>query len=139
MAVVPTSSLISQQRPEVRNNFVEVPPKATLWGQVFFLSDEPVELVFKAGNSIKTLRGRIAGTRMAEYSWENSSNDTRPVIIRARALAGDRELPSGLENFRSTEQIYIAFGRRGMPEAVGDRKGSYPYEAAFIGFFLYGE
>jgi hypothetical protein len=138
VAILQTSQTSSQGKPEVANFTIDVPPKATLWGQVFFLSDEPVEVTFGAGGTIRPIRGHVDATRMAEYAWKNAGSTVKTVIVRARAMAGDRELGASV-NFVAEGHIYFGFGRRGMPEAISDRVGSYPFEAVFVGFFLYGE
>ena len=71
------------------------------------------------------------------YSWRNTTGTTKNVMVRARALAGDRELPPSKVEFISQDHLYVAFGRRGVPEKMADRHGSYPFEAVFVGFVTF--
>src|SRR5574338_1044940 len=95
LAGTPSFSVAAAQRPEVETVWVEVPPGATLWGHVYFLSDEPVELTVAAGKAVQKIRGNFRSKRVAEYSWRNSSEKNQSVGIRATGLAGDGELRAG--------------------------------------------
>jgi hypothetical protein len=90
-----------------------------------------------AGKDVQVVRGHYPAQRLKEYSWRNGSKASRRVAVRARALAGDRELPAAKVQFISQDHIYIAFGQRAMPENVADRQGSYPFEAVFLGFVTF--
>jgi hypothetical protein len=136
LAVVPATPQGSQA-PEIPNSWADVPSGATLWGLVVFTADEPVEIAVAAGKVIKTLRGRFGGQRMVEYSWRNTSRDTARVAIRARAMAGDRELAPMRVQYLSDQNIYVGFGHRSTPEKLDDRMGGYPYEAVFVGFIVF--
>jgi len=126
-----------QRAPEVPNYSADVPPGATLWGVVVFTGDEPVEMTIAAGKSIGTVRGRFGGERLKEYSWRNESGKVQQVIIRATALAGNRELHTASVEYRSDQNVYVGFGRRATPDKVDARQGGYPYDAVFVGFIVY--
>lgn len=134
---VPLVTPQTSQAPEVPNFWAEVPPGATLWGLVVFTGEDPVEMTMAAGKSIKSLRGRFGGQRLVEYSWRNASARAERVAIRARAMAGDRELPAAKVQFLSEQNIYVGFGRRSTPAKLDDRSGGYPYEALFVGFVVF--
>ena len=136
LAVIPATPQGSQA-PEIPNSWADVPSGATLWGLVVFTADEPVEITVAAGKAIKTLRGRFGGQRMVEYSWRNASRDTTRVAIRARAMAGDRELAPMRVQYLSDQNIYVGFGHRSIPEKLDERIGGYPYEAVFVGFIVF--
>ena len=127
----------AQQRPEVENIWADVPPGATLWAMAVFLSDEPVEFTVGTGKDVQTIRGHYGAQRLKEYSWRNTTKTPGRVAVRARALAGDRELPPTKVQFISQDHFYAAFGRRGFPENVADRHGAYPFEAVFLGFVTF--
>ena len=129
----------AEQRPEIENYWADVPPRATLWGLAVFLTDEPVEFTVGAGKDVQTIRGQFDAQRLKEYSWRNNTGSQQRVAVRARALAGDRELPPSKVQFISEQHVYVAFGIRGIPERASDRHGSYPYEAVFVGFVIFGE
>jgi hypothetical protein len=139
LAAIPTFNMEASQAPEVPTYYGDVPPGATLWGLVVFTADEPVEMILSAGKSIKSLKGQFGGQRLIEYSWRNNSKSLERVGIRARALAGDRELPAVKAEFLSERNLHVGFGRRGTPEKLADRKGGYPYEAVFLGFIVFGD
>lgn len=126
------------QRPEVGTYWAEVPPGATLWGLVVFAVDEPVEFTIAAGKEIKTIRGQFDVQRLKEYAWRNTSSGPARVGIRARAMAGDRELTAQLVQYLSEQNVYVGFGRRGTPDTLEDRKGVYPFYAVFVGFITFG-
>ncbi len=136
-ALAPLTVEAAQQRPEVENVWADVPPGATLWAMAVFLSDEPIELTVGAGTDVQSIRGHYAAQRLKEYSWRNTTRTSSRVAVRARALAGARELPPTKVQFISQDHLYVAFGRRGIPENVADRHGSYPFEAVFIGFVTF--
>ena len=96
-----------------------------------------MEITVAAGKATKTLRGRFGGQRMVEYSWRNTSRDTARVAIRARAMAGDRELAPMTVQYLSDQNIYVGFGHRPTPEKLDERIGGYPYEAVFVGFIVF--
>jgi hypothetical protein len=127
------------QAPEVPNYVADVPPGATLWGVAVFTADEPVEMTLVAGKSIKAIRGRFDNRRVAEYAWRNTNSRPERVLIRAKALARDRELPVTKVQFLSEQNVYVGFGRRAAPDKMADRKGGYPYDAVFVGFLLFGD
>ena len=129
----------AKQRPEVENYWADVPPGATLWALAVFLSDDPVEFTVGAGKDVQTIRGKFDAQRLKEYSWRNNTGSQQRVAVRARALAGDRELPPSKVQFISEQHVYVAFGVRGTPAKPSDRYGSYPYEAVFVGFVTFGE
>ncbi len=132
---VPTPQ--ASRAPEVPNVWAEVPPGATLWGLVVFTGEDPVEMTIAAGKAIKSIRGRFGGQRLVEYSWRNASGRAERVAIRARAMAGDRELPVAKVQFLSEQNVYVGFGRRSTPGKLNDRSGGYPYEALFVGFIVF--
>ena len=134
---MPSVSAAAHQRPEVETYWAEVPPGATLWGHVYFLSDEPVEVTVTTGKAIQRLRGSFSAKRAAEYSWRNTSDKEQRVGIRAMALAGDRELPPGPVEYTKAEHVYVAFGQRGTPEKLIDRTGGYPSEVVFVGYTVF--
>jgi hypothetical protein len=103
-----------------------------------FAADEPVELTIAAGKEIKTIRGQFDAQRLTEYSWQNTTNSPARVGIRARAMAGDHELAAGLVQYVTEQNVYVAFGRRGTPDKLEDRKGAYPFHAVFVGFITFG-
>jgi len=125
------------QAPEVPNFLADVPPGATLWGLVVFTGEDPVEMTLAVGKAIKSIRGRFGGQRLVEYSWRNASRSAEQVAIRARAMAGDRELPPAKVQFLSEQNVYVGFGRRSTPDKLNDRVGGYPYEALFVGFIVF--
>ena len=137
LAVLPVVTPQASQAPEVPNYWAEVPPGATLWGLVVFTGDDPVEITMSAGKAIKSIRGRFGGQRLGEYSWRNTSRSTEQVAIRARAMAGDRELPPARVQFLSGQNVYVGFGHRSTPDKLNDRTGGYPYEALFVGFIVF--
>ena len=122
---------------EVETRWVQVPSGATLWCLVAFMVDQPVELTIKAGKTIETVRGRFDGKRLAQYSWRNTSSRSETVGVRAKALAGDRELPPMRLHFISTEGSFVGFGIRGTQADASDRRGGYPYEAVLFGLIVY--
>jgi hypothetical protein len=126
------------QRPEVRNISADVPPGSTLWALAVFLGEDPIEFTVGVGKDLQAIRGQYDAQRMKEYSWRNATGTTKTVIVRARSLVGDRELPPSKVEFISQDHLYVAFGRRGVPERMADRHGSYPFEAVFIGFVTFG-
>lgn len=136
LAALPVTPRASQA-PEVPNFLAEVPPGATLWGLVVFTGEDPVEMTLAAGKAIKSIRGRFGGQRLVEYSWRNTSRSAEQVAIRARAMAGDRDLPPAKVQFLSEQNIYVGFGRRSTPDKLNDRTGGYPYEALFVGFIVF--
>ncbi len=115
----------------------DITPGATRWGFVVFPSDEPVEVAIAAGGSVQSLRGRFDGRRFGEYSWRNGSDETWQVAIRAKALAGERELPATRIQFHSQQNVFVGFGRPAMPVERENRRGGYPYEAVFVGFIVF--
>ena len=137
LTATPAFSVAAGQRPEIETVWAEVPPRATLWGHVYFLSDDPVELTVAAGRAVQKIRGNFRSKRVAEYSWRNSSEKNQSVGIRATGLAGDRELPAGPVEYIKADHVYVAFGRRGTPEKLTDRTGGYPSEAVFIGYVVF--
>jgi hypothetical protein len=139
VAMLTTVTADAWQAPEVPSYWVDVPPGATLWGVVVFTADELVEMTLGAGKSVRSLRGRFNRQRLAEYSWRNTSSRPERVAIRAKALAGDRELPATKVQFLGEQNVYVGFGQRGTPDKLADRKGGYPYEAVFVGFIVFGE
>ncbi len=92
-ALTPLVSEATQQRPEVPNYWAEVPPGSSLWALAVFLGEDPVEFTVGAGKDVKTIRGQFDAQRLKEYSWRNNTGSQQRVAVRARALAGDRELP----------------------------------------------
>ena len=126
-------------QPEVPTLFADVPPGATLWGLVVFTGDTPMEMLLAAGSVVKSVRGQFGSQRMMEYSWRNGSGTVAQVGIRARVLAGERELPAARTEFLGERSLSVGFGRRATPDKLSDRKGGYPYEAAFVGFIVYGD
>lgn len=90
-----------------------------------------------AGKMIKSIRGRFGGQRLTEYSWRNTGASTEKVAIRARALAGYRELPAARGQFISQENLYVGFGHRSTPEKLNEHIGGYPFEALFVGFIVF--
>lgn len=132
-------ALMRQSRPEVENYRIDVPPGATLWLLAVFLSDEAVEFSLGAGRDREILRGRFDGQRLQEYSWQNTAATAQQVVVRARVLAHDREVFPEKIQFISDQHVYVAFGRRGIPERTADRRGSYPYHAVVTGFVTYGD
>jgi hypothetical protein len=139
LTILTTVTTETSQAQEVANYWADVPPGATLWGVVVFTADEPVELTLVAGKSVRSLRGRFDRQRLTEYSWRNTSNRPERVGIRAKALAGDRELPASIVQFLGEQNAYVGFGQRGTPDKLADRKGGYPYEAVFVGFIIFGD
>jgi hypothetical protein len=137
LTAAPSFSVAAGQRPEVETVWAEVPPGATLWGHVYFLSDEPVELTVAAGKAVQRIRGTFRSKRVTEYSWRNSSGKNQSVGIRAIGLAGDRELVPGPVEYIKTDHVYVAFGQRATPERLTDRTGGYPSEAVFIGYVVF--
>jgi hypothetical protein len=137
-ASAPAAAEPRQVRPEVENYWADVPSGATFWALAVFLADEPLELTVGAGTHVQTVRGRFDGQRLQELSWRNDTGATQHVAVRARALAEDRELPPSKVQFISEQHVYVAFGRRGIPEKAEDRHGSYPYDAVFVGFVTFG-
>ena len=131
--------LMRQSRPEVENYRIDVPPGATLWLLAVFLSDEAVQFSLGAGRDRAVLRGRFDGQRLQEYSWRNTAAIAQQVVVRARVLADDREMFPERIQFISDQHVYVAFGRRGIPERTADRRGSYPYHAVVTGFVTYGD
>ena len=129
----------ASQAPEVPNYWADVPPDATLWCLVAFTADEPLEITLAADKTIKSLRGRFDGQRLAEYSWHNASGKPARVAVRAKALAGDRELIATKVQYLSEQNLYVAFGQRGTPDRLADRHGGYPYEAVLVGFIVFGD
>jgi hypothetical protein len=127
----------ASQAPEVRSAWAEVPPGATLWALVVFTGTDPVEVTLAARKAIKSIRGRFGAQRFVEYSWRNSGGGAEKVIIRARAMVGDRELPPAKVQFLSEQNIYVGFGHRSTPVKLNDRDGGYPYEALFMGFIVF--
>lgn len=127
----------ASQAPEIPNYWADVPAGATLWALVVFTGEDPVEFTILAGKAIKSIRGRFGAQRLAEYSWRNTSSRTERVAIRARAMAGDRELAAARVQFLSGQNVYVGFGRRPAPEKPDDRTGGYPYEALFVGFIVF--
>lgn len=93
--------------------------------------------MIRAGKPVKSLRGRFDAQRLAEYSWTNTSSTAERVLVRAKALAGDRELPPMKAQFLSEESEYVVFGRRSTPTEPASRRGSYPYEIVFVGFIIF--
>ena len=94
-------------------------------------------MTLATGRATKSIRGRFGGQRLVEYSWRNTSKSTEQVAIRARAMAGDRELPPAKVQFLSEQNVYVGFGRRSTPDKLNDRTGGYPYEALFVGFIVF--
>src|SRR4051794_31548811 len=82
----------ASQEPEIPSIAAELPPGATLWGLVVFTGVDPIEMVIAAGKAVKTLRGRFSTQRLTEYSFRNDGRSTETIRIRAKAMAGDREL-----------------------------------------------
>jgi hypothetical protein len=35
--------------------------------------------------------------------------------------------------------LFVGFGRRAAPDKLSNLKGGYPYDAAFVGFIVYGD
>jgi hypothetical protein len=124
--------------PEVPNFATEVPPGATLRGVIVFMADEPIEITVGRGSSIKPYRGRFDEQQIVQYEWHNASNRPERVLIRAKALAGERELPPTRVEFLSRENVYVGFGRRAAPADELRRRGGYPFDAVFVGFFIFG-
>ena len=129
----------ASQAPEVPNYSVDVPPDATFWCLVMFTADEPMEITLAAGKILKSLRGRFDGQRLAEYSWHNAGDKPARVAVRAKALAGDRELPAARVQFLSEQNVYVGFGQRATPDTPADRRGGYPHEAVLVGFIVFGD
>ena len=125
------------QAVEVPTYWADVPSGATLWGLVVFTADEPVEVTIAAGKEIKTIRGHFEARRLTEYSWRNTGSSPQRVAIRAKAMAGDRELAASKVQFLAEQNIYVAFGRRATPDRPAERRGGYPFEAVFVGFFVF--
>ena len=75
----------------------------------------------------------------ASFHSRNSSGSSERVGIRARALAGDRELPAARTEFLGEQSLFVGFGRRARPDKPSNRTGGYPYDAAFVGFIVYGD
>src|ERR1700732_1953204 len=98
-------------QPEVPTLFADVPPGATLWGFVVFTGDMPMEMLLAAGSTVKSVRGQFGSHRMTEYSWRNSSGTVAQVGIRARVLAGERELPAARTEFLGERSLFVGFGR----------------------------
>jgi predicted Zn-dependent protease with MMP-like domain len=128
----------ADQRSEVETYWAEVPPGATLWAFAVFLTDEPVEFTVGTAKENQTLRGRFDGRRLQEYSWRNTGTTPQRVAVRAKALAGERELEPSHVRFISEQHVYVAFGRRGVPDDPASRRGAYPFEAVFVGFITFG-
>jgi hypothetical protein len=138
LAALPTATPAALQAPEVPNYRADVPAGATLWGLAVFTADQPVEITVAAGKAVRSMRGRFGGQRLTEYSWRNTSSNKESVVIRAKAMAGDRELPPTLVQFLSGQNVYVGFGRRGAPpEKAEDRMGGYPFEVVFVGFIVF--
>jgi hypothetical protein len=137
LATLAATEAASGQRPEVETYWAEVPPGATLWGHVYFLSEEPVEVTVVADRAVQKLRGSFSAKRVAEYSWRNASGKDQRVGIRATTLSGGRELPAGPTEYIKADHVYVAFGRRGTPEKLSDRQGGYPSEAVFVGYTVF--
>jgi hypothetical protein len=139
LSVLSDHAVATDQRPEVETYWAHVPPGATLWGLAVFLTDEPLEFTIGTAKETRTLRGRFDGQRLQEYAWRNSARSQQQIAVRATALAGARELaPSGV-HFISEQHVYVAFGRRGVPADTAARRGSYPFEAVFVGFIAFGD
>jgi hypothetical protein len=138
LASRPTATPAAVQAPEVPNYRADVPAGATLWGLAVFTADHPVEITVAAGKAVKSIRGRFGGERLTQYSWRNTSSNKQQVVIRAKAMAGDRGLPPTLVQFISGQNVYVGFGRRGTPlDKAEDRIGGYPFEAVFVGFIVF--
>jgi hypothetical protein len=136
LAALAATKTASGQQPEVGTYWAEVAPGATLWGHVYFLS-EPVEVTVVADRAVQKLRGSFSAKRVAEYSWRNTSGKEQRVGIRATTLASGRELSAGRTEYIKSDHLYVAFGRRGMPEDLKDRQGGYPSEAVFVGYIVF--
>jgi hypothetical protein len=139
LAMTQPSANLDEESPrsEVETYWAVVPPGATLWAHAVFLSDAPIEITIASVNSVQRIRGRFGGERMRAYSWRNSSDTDQRVGIRATALAGHRDLAAGPVHYTYSDHLYLAFGRRGTPENPSDRRGGYPSEAVFVGFFVF--
>ena len=137
LATLAATEASAVQRPEIATYWAEVPPGATLWGHVYFLSDEPVEVTVVADRAVQKLRGSFSAKRVAEYSWRNTSDKDQRVGIRATTLSGGRELPAGPVDYIKADHVYVAFGRRATPERLSDRLGGYPSEAVFVGYTVF--
>jgi hypothetical protein len=137
LPILPALGSKSSDAQEVPTFRADVPPGATLWGLVVFTGDEPVEVTLAAGKSVRSIRGRFDAQRLTEYSWRNEAKEIARVGIRARALASERDLQATKIQFLSQQNVYVAFGRRGIPVDLADRSGGYPYEAVFVGFIVF--
>ena len=127
------------QTPEIRNFEIDVPPNATLWGVIVFMADESLEVTLARGNSRKSYQGRFQGQRFAEHEWRNTGTRPERVLIRAKALAGERELPPTRVEFLSHENVYVGFGRRATPADSSQRRGGYPFDVRGVRAFAGGE
>ena len=74
-------------------------------------------MVLAAGKTVKSVRGQFGSHRMTEYSWRNTSGNPERVGIRARALAGDRELAAARTEFLGERSLLVGFGRCATPES----------------------
>lgn len=135
MATIGTAT--AQPGTEKEPFVVEVPPGATLWGHVYFLADEPVEVTMSIGPSVQTMRGAFSGKREAEYRWRNGSQRDARVSILARLAGSDRVLPFGPVDYTKGQRCYVGFGRRGTPDQASAKRGGYPSHAAFVGFTVF--
>jgi hypothetical protein len=125
------------QRPEVENYWATIPAGGALYALSVFCTDEPVEFTVGVGEHTEVFRGRFGGQRLHEFTWRNTTGNEQRVAVRAKAVAGDRELPPSKVQFINEQHVYVAFGIRGTPEKPADRHGSYPYDAVFVGFVTF--
>jgi hypothetical protein len=128
------------QSPEVSPNaWIDLPAKTTLWGAVMFLSDALVEVSIGTAKSSESVRGRVDGKRLVEYSWQNESSKPERIAIRATVLAGNRSLPPSVVRFTAEQSCYLEFGDRSTPVNRADRMGGYPRDVVVTGFILFGD
>jgi hypothetical protein len=104
-----------------------------------FLSETLTEVSIGTGKDSKSLRGRVDGKRLAEYSWTNNSSTLERIAIRAKVLAGDRDLLPGFMRFTAQQGCYVEFGHRAIPVNPDDRGGAYPHDVVVVGFILFGD
>jgi hypothetical protein len=133
---VSTTDLESQ--PEVPTYWVDLPAHTTFWGVLAFMSDTMVEVTLATNAKSQSFRGRFDGKRLVEFSWANQDDSRMKIGIRAVAVGDGRELPVSRVNLLGseggTDNVVLAFGRRGTPSEAKERHGSYPFEAVLLGF-----
>jgi hypothetical protein len=143
LALARPTTAAAQVQPEVRTHWIELPAQAEFSGVIAFLGDTFAEVTIGNGHQSAAFRGRFGGTRITEFSWPNKTSETIRLGLRATAVADGRELaPGSVEYHGSTvrsENLVVTFGRRAVPVDPSDRIGSYPYEAAVLGFVGFGK